>query len=96
MAIMPATQRLCLSLLLAAPARAPGHVELHNYAFLGPSGRIGTASDVTYGYVPVGPKKQLDMFFHGIKCRQRGHEAVRLTAVHTLCLLRLSACVPAT
>jgi len=75
-----------VSLLSSAHARASGHVELHNYAFLGPSGRIGTASDVTYGYVPVGPKKQLDMFFHGMACRQRGQEAVRLAAMHTQCL----------
>ena len=63
-----------------APARAPGNTELYNYAFLGPSGRIGTASDVTYGYVPVGPKKQLDMFFHGMECYKRGHGAVRHAA----------------
>jgi hypothetical protein len=77
-AIMPANAAgFSLSLHSIAPARAAGQVELHNYAFLGPSGRVGTASDVTYGYVPVGPKKQLDMFFHGMECRRRGQEAVR-------------------
>ena len=53
-------------------AGGTGHDQLHNYAFLGPSGRIGTASDVVYAFVPAGPKKQLDMFFHGIECRQKG------------------------
>ena len=58
-----------------APARAPGNTELYNYAFLGPSGRIGTASDVTYGYVPVGPKKAARhvLPWHGVlQARARG------------------------
>ena len=58
-----------------------GHDQLHNYAFLGASGRIGTASDVIYAFVPAGPKKQLDMFFHGIECRRNGLEEVVRAAV---------------
>ena len=68
-------------------AGGPGHNQLRNYAFLGPSGRIGTASDVVYAFVPAGPKKQLDMFFHGIECRENGLEEV---AVHASVVARVS------
>ncbi|KAK9827287.1 hypothetical protein WJX81_000437 [Elliptochloris bilobata] len=63
-----------------------GHDQLHNYAFLGPSGRIGTASDVVYAFVPAGPKKQLDMFFHGIDCRRHGLEKAFIAALQSTSL----------
>ncbi len=55
-----------------------GFDKLYNYAFLGPSGRIGTASDFVYAFVPHGPKKQLDLVFHAINCHQRGLSRVRI------------------
>jgi len=49
-----------------------GFKDLHNFAFLGPSGRIGTAQDGIYAYVPVGPHKQFDMFLHSYACYKKG------------------------
>ena len=49
-----------------------GYDKLYNYAFLGPGGRIGTASDFVFAFVPHGPKKQLDLIFHAIGCHQQG------------------------
>ena len=60
----PETERLWLT-----PA---GFKDLHNFAFLGPSGRIGTAQDGIYAYVPAGPHKQFDMFLHSYACYKRG------------------------
>ena len=57
---------------------------MHNYAFLGPSGRVGTASDFVYAFVPHGPKKQLDLIFHAITCHRTGLIAV---GQHALCHL---------
>ena len=54
-----------------------GFEDVYNYAFLGPSGRIGTASDFVYAFVPHGPKRQLDLMFHAIKCHQRDLLGVR-------------------
>ena len=41
-----------------------GYKDLHSYAFFGKSGRIGTASDYVFAYVPGGPQQQIDMFLH--------------------------------
>ncbi len=49
-----------------------GFKDLHNFAFLGPSGRIGTAQDGIYAYVPAGPHKQFDMFLHSYACYKKG------------------------
>lgn len=62
--------------LLMHGSLSAGYDSMHNYAFLGPSGRIGTASDFVYAFVPHGPKKQLDLVFHAISCHQRGLSAV--------------------
>ena len=49
-----------------------GFKDLHSFAFLGPSGRIGTAQDGIFAYVPAGPHKQFDMFLHSYQCYKRG------------------------
>ena len=49
-----------------------GFKDLHSFAFLGGSGRIGTAQDGIFAYVPAGPHKQLDMFLHAYDCYKRG------------------------
>ncbi|CAK0782757.1 hypothetical protein CVIRNUC_005952 [Coccomyxa viridis] len=49
-----------------------GFKDLHSFAFLGPSGRIGTAQDGLFAYVPAGPHKQFDMFLHSYQCYKRG------------------------
>ena len=54
-----------------------GFKDLHSFAFLGPSGRIGTAQDGIYAYVPAGPHKQIDMFLHSYACYKRGQLEVR-------------------
>ena len=41
--------------------------------------RIGCASDFLFAYVPYGPLKQLDLFFHSIKCCQEGLEKVHIS-----------------
>lgn len=51
-----------------------GFKDLHNFAFLGPNPRIGCASDFVFAYVPFGPIKQLEMFFHSVACCERGLE----------------------
>lgn len=48
--------------------------DMHNYAFLGNNPRIGCASDFVFAYVPEGPKKQLEMFFHSVDCCRKGLE----------------------
>lgn len=53
-----------------------GFQDLHNHAFLGRNPRIGCASDFVFAYVPYGPLKQMDMFFHSIKCCMKGMEKV--------------------
>jgi hypothetical protein len=60
-----------------ARSTSAGYDKLYNYAFLGPSGRIGTASDFVFAFVPHGPKKQLDLIFHAIGCHQQGLSQVR-------------------
>jgi hypothetical protein len=47
---------------------------MHNFAFLGANPRIGCASDFVFAYVPFGPIKQLEMFFHSVDCCRRGLE----------------------
>jgi hypothetical protein len=49
-----------------------GFKDLHSFAFLGPSGRIGTAQDGIFAYVPAGPHKQFDMFLHSYQCYKKG------------------------
>ena len=44
---------------------------------MGASARIGSASDFVFAFVPHGPKKQLDLFFHAMKCYQGGLLEVR-------------------
>jgi len=48
--------------------------QLHNFAFLGRNPRIGCAADFLFAYVPYGPLRQLDMFFHAIACCDKGME----------------------
>ena len=50
--------------------------DLHNFAFLGRSPRIGTASDWVWYNVPHGPQKQVDSFFQGQRCIREGREQV--------------------
>ncbi|KAL6781746.1 hypothetical protein ACKKBF_B09280 [Auxenochlorella protothecoides x Auxenochlorella symbiontica] len=52
-----------------------GFHDLHSYAFLGRNPRIGTASDFVFAFVPAGPLKQLEMFFHSVQCCRAGKEA---------------------
>ena len=54
--------------------RPAGFEDLHSFAFLGKSGRICTASDGLFSYVPAGPNKQIDMFLHAYDL----HKADRL------------------
>ena len=53
-----------------------GFEDLHSFAFIGSSGRIGTASDGLFSYVPAGPNKQIDMFLHAYDLRREGRLAV--------------------
>ena len=55
-----------------------GFKDLHSFAFLGPSGRIGTAQDGIFAYVPAGPQKQFDMFLHAYAAYKRGRLQVPL------------------
>ena len=50
--------------------------DLHNFAFLGRTARIGTASDWVWYNVPHGPQKQLESFFQGQRCIREGREQV--------------------
>jgi hypothetical protein len=55
-----------------------GFKDMHNFAFIGPNPRIGCASDFVFAYVPFGPIKQLEMYFHSVDaCRQGKEEEVR-------------------
>ena len=58
-----------------------GFNDLHAFAFLGKNPRIGTASDFVFSFVPSGPLKQLEMFFHAVECCRNGLEKVRLLAI---------------
>lgn len=49
-----------------------GFKDLHSFAFLGGSGRIGTAQDGIYAYVPAGPHKQFDMLLHAYAAYKAG------------------------
>jgi hypothetical protein len=67
----------CLS---PAAQRNPAHAgfeHLHSFAFLGRSGRIATASDGLFSYVPAGPNKQLDMFLRAYDLRKAGRIQAR-------------------
>ena len=70
-------------------ARADLKKDLHNFAFLGRSARIGTASDWVWYNVPHGPKKQLDSFFAGQRCIRQGKEQARrgMVALLHACML---------
>ena len=76
--------------MLSLGARA-GFKDLHSFAFLGGSGRIGTAQDGIYAYVPAGPHKQFDMFLHSYAAYKAGRMkarplgiGIRWTASHTI------------
>ena len=49
-----------------------GFEDLHSFAFIGSSGRISTASDGLFSYVPAGPNKQIDMFLRAYDLRKKG------------------------
>lgn len=66
-------------LLIQDSCAAAGFKDLHSFAFLGPSGRIGTAQDGIFAYVPAGPHKQFDMFLHSYQCYKKG-----LLQVHSM------------
>ena len=57
---------------------AAGFRDLHSFAFLGGSGRIGTATDTLLANVPVGPAQQLDMFLHAYDLCKAGRMEVRV------------------
>ena len=59
-----------------------GFEDLHSFAFIGSSGRIGTASDGLFSYVPAGPNKQIDMFLHAYDLRKEGRLAVRALSLN--------------
>ena len=67
-----------------------GFEDLHSFAFIGSSGRIGTASDGLFSYVPAGPNKQIDMFLHAYDLRKEGRLAVRALPpkLPVLCLMQ--------
>ncbi len=54
-----------------------GFEDLYSFAFIGNSGRIGTASDGLFSYVPAGPNKQVDMFLRAYDLRKEGRLEVR-------------------
>ena len=56
--------------------------DLHNFAFLGRSARIGTASDWVWYNVPHGPQKQVESFFQGQRCIREGREQARPRLLH--------------
>ena len=58
------------------PLLADFRRDLHNFAFLGRSARIGTASDWVWYNVPHGPQKQVESFFQGQRCIREGREQV--------------------
>ena len=60
---------------------AAGFKDLHSFCFLGSSGRIGTAQDGIFAYVPAGPHKQFDMFLHSYQCYKKGLLEVQAAAV---------------
>ena len=62
----------------ASPLCAPADFrkDLHNFAFLGRSPRVGTASDWVWYNVPHGPQKQVECFFQGQRCIRKGREQV--------------------
>lgn len=66
---------ICAHKACLAEQQAPtgaGYEDLHSFAFLGKSGRIGTASDGLFSYVPAGPNKQIDMFLRAYDLRKAG------------------------
>lgn len=64
-----------------------GYDDLYSYSFMGPSARIGTASDFVYAFVPHGPKKQLDLFFHAIRCSKSNSFEVRHYGLRSCCIV---------
>ena len=55
-----------------------GFKDMHNFAFIGPNPRIGCASDFVFAYVPFGPIKQLEMYFHSVDACRKGKEEASL------------------
>lgn len=70
-----------------------GFEDLHSFAFIGSSGRIGTASDGLFSYVPAGPNKQIDMFLHAYDLRKEGRLAVRALSLQLLTSVSCRACI---
>ena len=68
------------------PPTPAGFNDLHNFAFMGPSPRIGTASDFVFAHVPVGPQQQIDMFLHAVLCCKAGLEAEATAALRPTAL----------
>ncbi|KAL4419583.1 hypothetical protein ABPG77_004832 [Micractinium sp. CCAP 211/92] len=58
-----------------------GFHTLYSHCFMGPNPRIGTASDFVFAYVPLGPQKQLEMFFHSMDLIRQGREEEVLKAM---------------
>ena len=55
-----------------------GFKDLHSFAFLGGSGRIGAASDYVFTYPPAGPHQQLDLFLRAYDLCKAGRAEVCL------------------
>jgi len=51
--------------------------DLHSFAFLGGSGRIGAACDWVWFSVPQGPQKQIACFLHACQARRAGRQRAR-------------------
>ena len=82
----PPLLRLCTQVSFGQASQMPtnmhaGFEHLHSFAFLGRSGRIATASDGIFSYVPAGPNKQIDMFLHAYDLRKAGRLKVRLVVL---------------
>ncbi len=58
--------------VMSAVVPCTGFEDLYSFAFIGNSGRIGTASDGLFSYVPAGPNKQIDMFLRAYDLRKEG------------------------
>lgn len=82
---LPCRQGLEEAGTLSSGARA-GFKDLHSFAFLGGSGRIGTAQDGIYAYVPAGPHKQFDMLLHSYAAYKAGRMKAWPLGVGVCCL----------
>ena len=73
-----------------------GFEDLHSFAFIGNSGRIATASDGLFSYVPAGPNKQVDMFLRAYDLRKQGRLQVSVIHLIELKLTNMTkkSCMP--